>query len=855
MANSRTHVRNGSAKNSVPNFLQAQKTGNVSPHAKTSGGVSTRASVEDIAAPIPPGVVQGSVPNTNVNSFPDTTSGNIAAVPPDIVHNSMVDVRSGDMLDHRMHATLSNDSTQGLGNAYSDSTISGSIVNVISDSSLDQVPDSISSSAIYGSTENTKSDYSSQHGLDRISSNALQGTVVSVTLDDFSENNSDKISSNFMHGSTEDRTSDYSSGQASASIPGSSSSATSNYLSEQRLNKISSNSVYGSLGSTKSEYQSGQVSASVPDSMHDSTSSTTSNYLLGQSSDTISSNAMYKSPGDTKSDYLTGQASDNVAPDSMHGSTSSTTSNYFSEQSSEPISSDAMLGSDDVDKLASSSSGQELASQMSSDLLQDSTFNEAQNGLSVYGSQNYSIKKNLDNSPNQGSYNNATTNASAILPDKELETNLLDSTNGSTQEESIQASLDFGTLDSANSTASSTTTSSSTAKKNPRKFVSYTSSRWEEIWLANIDDWQKSESICDVMLSPEHVKFMYDFLKSTCTNGFQDPYSNWCMIDDEMHPMYFNTDNHDKIEFHWDATEYPNTFWSGPEDITLVSDGEPTRVIRPTSDVEHVFSKFVFLDETTGEEYVEYIEPLVSHLRFPLSKCEEDDKTSRWYQILYSRGLEYRGYVVPPAGVRNERKLYFDAGASNWSKISKGSSLQYFYNMWKRQGIEWDHIFAYEMTTSPDEFWETVPEEHRELITYRQCAVSSAPQQQQQQQQQEDNSNHNIINNNSKEEEEEEEHPFLPYEIRRHAKAEDYVLFKLDIDSYGIEVGTIEYIINDPDNFIDEVVFEHHVSGNYLMRPEWGDTIAGSGEEVSLLESYQLFLAMRRKGIRSHSWV
>jgi hypothetical protein len=40
------------------------------------------------------------------------------------------------------------------------------------------------------------------------------------------------------------------------------------------------------------------------------------------------------------------------------------------------------------------------------------------------------------------------------------------------------------------------------------------------------------------------------------------------------------------------------------------------------------------------------------------------------------------------------------------------------------------------------------------------------------------------------------------------------------------------------------------VTGNYLM-PEWG--VVDNG--VTLRQSYELFLKLRQKGIRSHSWI
>jgi len=596
---------------------------------------------------------------------------------------------------------------------------------------------------------------------------------------------------------------------------------------------------HGSIENTRSNDFSGQVSDNMA---LDLTQGTVVNVGSDNLSQHLSDNV---SPGimrDSMEKSLHEEVSKNLSSNVMHSPMENTLLNQasgasFHEEVSENLSSNVMHSSLEntlLNQVSGESLHEEISENLSSNIMHGSMENSLLNQVSESSPpddtkdsmSNTMSSENLHEQVSEHSYSNTMHASMGNI-----------SSENSTGEESntiLDAVKDSGTSNftSSNALPTSSQTSSSTSDpptKNPRKFVSYTSSSWEKMWLDNIDEWQKNESICDVLLSPEHTKFMYDFLKSTCTNDFKAPYSNWCMIDDEMHPLYFNTENHDKIEYHWEASAYPGLFWTGPEDVSLISDDQPTRVIDPTPDMEHVFSKFVFLDETTGEEYTEYIEPLVSHLRFPLSKCEED-KTSKWHDILYSRGLEYRGYVIPPVGVRNKRKLYFDAGASNWSKVSKGSSLQYFYHMWKRQGIEWDHIYAYEMMTTPDDFFNTVPEEHKDLVTYQQCAVSSAP------------------------EEDSGDHPFLPYEIRRKANADDYVLFKLDIDSYGIEVGTIEHIINDPTSFVDEVVFEHHVSGNYLMRPEWGN-IEGGGGDVSLLDSYNLFLRMRMKGIRSHSWI
>jgi len=53
---------------------------------------------------------------------------------------------------------------------------------------------------------------------------------------------------------------------------------------------------------------------------------------------------------------------------------------------------------------------------------------------------------------------------------------------------------------------------------------------------------------------------------------------------------------------------------------------------------------------------------------------------------------------------------------------------------------------------------------------------------------------------------------------------EDYVFFKLDIDSGEIEGGTVDFILSSSEDIqqVTEFVWEHHVAGNYIMAPVWG---------------------------------
>jgi hypothetical protein len=193
----------------------------------------------------------------------------------------------------------------------------------------------------------------------------------------------------------------------------------------------------------------------------------------------------------------------------------------------------------------------------------------------------------------------------------------------------------------------------------------------------------------------------------------------------------------------------------------------------------------------------------------------------------------FRGYILPPPPSSVSfvtKKYYFDAGASNWLQGAGGPSLSYFVAIWQRHGFEFDHIFAFEMTTSLEQFYNSVPLTYKSRTVYQQAAVSSQPEQ------------------------DSAQTPFLPKFIERTTRESDYVLFKLDIDSPTVEDGQIEYILKNRVH-IDELFWEHHVAGNYLMDEYWNNTPGNPPSNLSLRQSYELFLRMRKQGIRAHSWV
>jgi len=149
---------------------------------------------------------------------------------------------------------------------------------------------------------------------------------------------------------------------------------------------------------------------------------------------------------------------------------------------------------------------------------------------------------------------------------------------------------------------------------NHRKFVSYTSSKWEQLWFDNIAAWEEDYSVCD-HLKNEQASYLHDFLTAMCTSYFPPPYDSWCLIDDSIGPLYYNLKSSREVPFNESMLSFDRPEQL-PPDLEV-----PAKAVEITSEYDHIFSQFVFLDEATGEEYVEYIEPLVSDLRFPLHGC------------------------------------------------------------------------------------------------------------------------------------------------------------------------------------------------------------------------------------------
>ena len=369
---------------------------------------------------------------------------------------------------------------------------------------------------------------------------------------------------------------------------------------------------------------------------------------------------------------------------------------------------------------------------------------------------------------------------------------------------------------------------------NRREFVEYQSSAWEQYWVDNVDRLVAENAIdqirrpyCDIIANQSDL--VRRFFDATCTNfpsNNNNTSGGWCMHNDLHKPTYFNRQT--------------GLVRDSPPPEVGDEDFSEWRPVYIGDDDADVFSRFVYRDGLTGETYYEYVQPLVSTLRHPVTCC---DLTYRYQVQLHNpsrpkcRGthyfMEHRGQLVPPPRslLREQdggkfpddtKYFYFDAGASDWLLGAGGPSLSYFHTLWSvHHGMHFDSIDAYEASTPSEDFYKTVPEQYKPFVHYHNVYVRSQPEE---------------------EEGEGDARPFLPFEITSKARKEDYVMFKLDIDSPGVEEANVHYLLANTSGilvYIDEFVYEFHLHKSKYTLADW----------------YRYFLKLRKAGVRAHSWI
>lgn len=211
-----------------------------------------------------------------------------------------------------------------------------------------------------------------------------------------------------------------------------------------------------------------------------------------------------------------------------------------------------------------------------------------------------------------------------------------------------------------------------------------------------------------------------------------------------------------------------------------------------------------------------YVEPLLPPMR-SLKICESRKYLMNMDYMVHD--FAEMCHRIPPWA----KTVFIDMGASLDFHGGMGSPAMYITKLYSKFGINFDHIYAFEITAKKAvDVYNRVPEELMASYHWINVGVSADP-----------DSKYNPL-----------------VSLLRKLNREDFVVVKLDIDTSFIEVPLVHQILNQENLFglIDQFYFEHHVHLGELAR-NWGGTMNGTIED-----SLRLFSGLREKGVAAHFW-
>ena len=253
------------------------------------------------------------------------------------------------------------------------------------------------------------------------------------------------------------------------------------------------------------------------------------------------------------------------------------------------------------------------------------------------------------------------------------------------------------------------------------------------------------------------------------------------------------------------------------------------------------FNRTLICGDTIVDSWLDWIEPISLHGRHPYSiyLCMHITKGYRAQYPQYFQGMvdytpvQNTDYILMKTPHSNAVKyvspslnFLFDAGTSIYS-----SSLLWLNCIYKQHNITFDRIYGWESSLlEPTAFWNEVPKELLAKYHFYNAPMSA-----------------DISHGNS---------PLRV--IKQMAKPEDFVSFKLDIDTPAVEVATVLQLLENPElySLVDEFFFELHFRCSVMMGCGWGKKIPKEvqGLQLSRKSAMELFVNLRKRGIRSHFW-
>jgi hypothetical protein len=213
-----------------------------------------------------------------------------------------------------------------------------------------------------------------------------------------------------------------------------------------------------------------------------------------------------------------------------------------------------------------------------------------------------------------------------------------------------------------------------------------------------------------------------------------------------------------------------------------------------------------------------YMEPLCTPLRHP-DHCFREAVMEMTYFI---HDFEAMCNKLKP----HSRRVLIDMGASlKFHEKEKANPIVWLLDQYKKFGFVFDDMYGFEITpmNATEVYNDLLPDEYMASYHLINAGVSS-----------------------------EEGHKLNPLDsILRKFSEDDFIVVKLDIDTSSVEVPLALQLLNDESliRLVDQFYFEHHVIMAEMGR-WWRSAMEGS-----VKSSFDLFSALREKGVASHFWI
>lgn len=315
--------------------------------------------------------------------------------------------------------------------------------------------------------------------------------------------------------------------------------------------------------------------------------------------------------------------------------------------------------------------------------------------------------------------------------------------------------------------------------------VKYIPSEWETNWLDNIERLQKVKTPskesniakssvryfaarpeldrrdvyesekrewCDFLSNSEGAREKMNFFMAATCNRLNNHISQdgrWCSFEGDGAFDKGKLPDLKKV-FYWDLHEV-KLWYDGKnnyapaafEEENIINDSHQTTTQIMEEILNHdsidvtnqnlpnlVFSKFIKYNSCTGEENVELIEPLISHLRHPLSGCVKEflSETSPNQNVEKIEKRLFRSdrswaifgpdssAIVEKQKTNAVHKYFFDVGSGkSWAE-----NLGYLTDAFKHQSrLDFDYYEAWDpRAKSEEEFYATVPDAFKKKVNF-----------------------------------------------------------------------------------------------------------------------------------------